>query len=335
MAKASAKVSPFAPARLPAMPVVPGVRLAACEAGIRYAGRTDLMLAVLDPGTTAAGVLTRSKTCSASVLWCREGVKGGKARALVVNSGNANAFTGKKGVESTRLTAEAAAKAVGCSTGEVFLSSTGVIGEPLDAGKFTHLLDGLAKSANADAWEMAARAIMTTDTFPKLATRTVRLGSAEVVINGFAKGAGMIAPDLATMLVYIFTDAAVAHPALQTMLAAGADKTFNCITIDSDTSTSDTVLLFATGAAAARGAPRIEERRQRRGQGLRRRPARPHARARAVGGEGRRGRSASSSPSTSPAPRATWQPGASALPSPTRRWSRPRSPAATPTGAAW
>jgi glutamate N-acetyltransferase/amino-acid N-acetyltransferase len=258
MAKASAKVSPFAPARLPAMPVVPGVRLAACEAGIRYAGRTDLMLAVLDPGTTAAGVLTRSKTCSASVLWCREGVKGGKARALVVNSGNANAFTGRKGVESTRLTAEAAAKAVGCSTGEVFLSSTGVIGEPLDAGKFTHLLDGLAKSANADAWEMAARAIMTTDTFPKLATRTVRLGSAEVVINGFAKGAGMIAPDLATMLVYIFTDAAVAHPALQTMLAAGADKTFNCITIDSDTSTSDTVLLFATGAAAARGAPWIE-----------------------------------------------------------------------------
>jgi glutamate N-acetyltransferase/amino-acid N-acetyltransferase len=258
MAKASAKVSPFAPARLPAMPVVPGVRLAACEAGIRYAGRTDLMLAVLDPGTTAAGVLTRSKTCSASVLWCREGVNGGRARALVVNSGNANAFTGKKGVEATRLTAEAAAKAVGCSTGEVFLSSTGVIGEPLDAGKFTHLLDGLAKSAKADAWEMAARAIMTTDTFPKLATRTVRLGSAEVVINGFAKGAGMIAPDLATMLVYIFTDAAVTHPALQAMLAAGADTTFNCITIDSDTSTSDTVLLFATGAAAARGAPRID-----------------------------------------------------------------------------
>jgi glutamate N-acetyltransferase/amino-acid N-acetyltransferase len=258
MAKASAKVSPFAPAHLPQMPVVPGVRLAACEAGIRYAGRTDLMLAVLDPGTTVAGVLTRSKTCSASVLWCREGLKAGKGRALVVNSGNANAFTGKKGVESTRLTAEAAAKAVGCSVGEVFLSSTGVIGEPLDAGKFTHLLDGLAKSAKADAWEMGARAIMTTDTFPKLATRKLRLGSADVVINGFAKGAGMIAPDLATMLVYIFTDAAVAQPALQTMLAAGAEKTFNCITIDSDTSTSDTVLLFATGAAAARGAPRID-----------------------------------------------------------------------------
>jgi glutamate N-acetyltransferase/amino-acid N-acetyltransferase len=259
MAKTAPPPSPFAPERLPAMPQVPGVRLAACEAGIRYAGRTDLMLAVLDPGTTVAGVLTRSKTCSASVLWCREGLKGGKARALVVNSGNANAFTGKKGVESTRLTAEAAAKAVGCSTGEVFLSSTGVIGEPLDAAKFTHLLDGLAKQAKADAWETAARAIMTTDTFPKLATRTVRLGSADVVINGFAKGAGMIAPDLATMLVYIFTDAAVAPAALQTMLAAGADKTFNCITIDSDTSTSDTVLLFATGQAEKRGAPRIAD----------------------------------------------------------------------------
>jgi glutamate N-acetyltransferase/amino-acid N-acetyltransferase len=259
MAKAAAKPSPFAPAHLPEMPAVPGVKLAACEAGIRYRGRTDLMLAVLDPGTTVAGVLTRSKTCSASVLWCREGLEAGKARALVVNSGNANAFTGKKGSEATRLTAEAAAKAVGCSASEVFLSSTGVIGEPLDATKFTHLLDGLAKSAKADAYESAARAIMTTDTFPKLATRKVRLGSAEVVINGFAKGAGMLAPDLATMLVYIFTDAAVSPPALQAMLAAGADKTFNCITIDSDTSTSDTVLLFATGAAAARGAPRIED----------------------------------------------------------------------------
>ena len=259
MAKATGAPSPFAPARLPEMPVVAGVRLAACEAGIRYQGRKDLMLAVLDPGTTVAGVLTRSKTCSASVLWCREGLKAGKARALVVNSGNANAFTGKKGRESTRLTAEAAAKAIGCSTGEVFLSSTGVIGEPLDAGKFTHLLDGLAKSARPDAWEQASRAIMTTDTFPKLATRKVRMGSTEVVINGFAKGAGMIAPDLATMLVYIFTDAAVSHPALQAMVAAGADKTFNCITIDSDTSTSDTVLLFATGAAAARGAPRIDD----------------------------------------------------------------------------
>jgi len=258
MAKAAAKTSPFAPARLAEMPPVPGVRLAACEAGIRYKGRTDLMAAVFDPGTTVAGVLTRSKTCSAPVLWCRENLQQGKARALVVNSGNANAFTGKKGREATRITAEAAAKAVGCSRGEVFISSTGVIGEPLDADKFAHLLEGLVRSAQPDAWHRAAGAIMTTDTFPKLATRKLQLGGADVVINGFAKGAGMIAPDLATMLVYIFTDAAVAQPGLQAMLAAGADKTFNCITVDSDTSTSDTVLLFATGAAAARGAPRID-----------------------------------------------------------------------------
>ncbi len=260
MAKADAKPSPFAPARLPEMPVVPGVRLAACEAGIRYQNRTDLMMAVLDAGTTAAGVLTRSKTCSAPVLWCRENLrKGGSARALVVNSGNANAFTGKRGSEAARITAEAAAKAVGCRPEEVYLSSTGVIGEPLDAGKFAHLLGDLAGKASANAWHDSARAIMTTDTFPKLATRRVALGGTEVVINGFAKGAGMIAPDLATMLVYIFTDAAITQGALQAMLAAGADKSFNCITIDSDTSTSDTVLLFATGAAAARGQRAIED----------------------------------------------------------------------------
>ena len=157
------------------------------------------------------------------------------------------------------MTAEAAAAAIDCAPDEVYVSSTGVIGEPLDASKFAHLLEGLAKAAAPDAWHAAARAIMTTDTFPKLATRTVRLGGTDVVINGFAKGAGMIAPDLATMLVYIFTDAAVDRIALQGMLAAAADKTFNCITIDSDTSTSDTVLCFATGAAAARGAPPIKD----------------------------------------------------------------------------
>jgi glutamate N-acetyltransferase/amino-acid N-acetyltransferase len=259
MAKSTAPLSPFAPERLPEMPQVPGVRLAACAAGIRYAGRTDLMLAALDPGTTVAGVLTRSKTSSAPVLWCRQNLAKGSARALVVNSGNANAFTGKRGAEATRMTAEAAAAAVGCAPDEVYVSSTGVIGEPLDASRFAHLLDALAKAAAPDAWHEATRAIMTTDTFPKLATRTVRLGGTDVVLNGFAKGAGMIAPDLGTMLVYIFTDAAIDQIALQAMLAAGADKTFNCITIDSDTSTSDTVLAFATGAAAARGAPRIAD----------------------------------------------------------------------------
>ena len=257
MAKSVVQPSPFAPARLPDVPVVPGVRLAACEAGIRYANRTDLMMAVLEPGTSVAGVLTKSKTCSAPVLWCRGNLGKGVGRALVVNSGNANAFTGKKGAEATRMTAEAAAAAVGCAPDEVYVASTGVIGEPLDAGKFAHLLAGLATAAKPEAWHDAAKAIMTTDTFPKLATRTVRLGNTDVVINGFAKGAGMIAPDLATMLSFIFTDAAVDKRVLQEMLSAGADTTFNTITIDSDTSTSDTVLLFATGVAKSRGAPAI------------------------------------------------------------------------------
>jgi glutamate N-acetyltransferase/amino-acid N-acetyltransferase len=258
MAKSST-VSPFAPSQLPELPPVEGVGFAACAAGIRYAGRTDLMLATFAPGTMVAGVLTRSKTSAAPVLWCRQNLAKGGARALVVNSGNANAFTGKRGAEATRVTAEAAAAAVDCAPDEVYVSSTGVIGEPLDAARFTHLLDGLVKSAAPDAWHTAARAIMTTDTFPKLATRRVRLGNTEVVLNGFAKGAGMIAPDLATMLVYMFTDAAVDRAALQAMLAAGANRTFNCITIDSDTSTSDTVLLFATGAAAARGAAPVRD----------------------------------------------------------------------------
>ena len=253
MAKSGATPSPFTPARLPDMPVVPGVRLAACEAGIRYQNRTDLMVAVLDPGTVAAGVLTQSKTCSAPVLWCRANLPHGKARALVVNSGNANAFTGKKGSEATRLTAEAAAKAVGCAANEVYIASTGVIGEPLDAGKFTHLLQGLTQSAIPDAFLTGARAIMTTDTYPKLATRTAKIGEVAVTINGFCKGAGMIAPDMATMLCFMFTDAAIAQPALQALLSQHVKTTFNCMTVDGDTSTSDTCLLFATGAAAKRG----------------------------------------------------------------------------------
>jgi glutamate N-acetyltransferase/amino-acid N-acetyltransferase len=253
MANADAAVSPFAPKALPEVPVIDGVRFAACEAGIKYRNRKDLMIAVMDEGTVAAGVLTQSKTCSAPVLWCRESLKSGRARALVVNSGNSNAFTGKKGREAVELTAEFAMKAVGCTKGDVYLASTGVIGEPLEAGKFAHLLDGLAKAAKPEAWADTARAIMTTDTFPKLATRTAMIGGVPVVINGFCKGAGMIAPDMATMLCFIFTDAAISAPALQTLLAAGAQKSFNCMTVDGDTSTSDTMLMFATGKAAARG----------------------------------------------------------------------------------
>ena len=258
MAKAP-KVSPFAPKARPTVSAIDGVRFATAEAGIRYKGRTDLLLAVLDEGTVAAGVTTKSKTCSSAVLWCREALKTGSARAVVVNSGNANTFTGKKGADAVRITAESAANAVGAKPEEIYIASTGVIGEPMDASKFAPLLDGMAKSAKAGAWDAASRAIMTTDTYPKLATRTVQIGGVAVTLAGFCKGAGMIAPDMATMLCFMFTDAAIAQPVLQRLLSATAGKTFNCITVDGDTSTSDTVLLFATGASAKRGAPVISE----------------------------------------------------------------------------
>ncbi|MFI0843888.1 bifunctional glutamate N-acetyltransferase/amino-acid acetyltransferase ArgJ [Mesorhizobium sp. IMUNJ 23232] len=255
----SATVSPLAPKKYPKMPAVEGVRIATAEAGIKYKGRTDLLAMVFDEGTTAAGVFTRSKCPSAPVDFCRQNLSGGKARVLVVNSGNANAFTGKKGRETTRMTGEAAAKAAGASAGEVFLASTGVIGEPLDAGRFSHLLADMAKEAKPDRWTEAAKAIMTTDTYPKLATATVKIGGADVVINGIAKGAGMIAPDMATMLSFVATDAPIDAPVLQALLSKGVGSTFNAVTVDSDTSTSDTLMLFATGVAEKRGAPRIME----------------------------------------------------------------------------
>ncbi|TGN82776.1 bifunctional glutamate N-acetyltransferase/amino-acid acetyltransferase ArgJ [Bradyrhizobium yuanmingense] len=253
----SSSVSPLAPKTVPDMPVIAGIRLATAEAGIRYKSRTDVLLAVMDKGTAVAGVFTRSKCPSAPVEWCRAKLKGGKARALVVNSGNANAFTGKTGRASTALTAKIAAKAVGCSESEVFLASTGVIGEPLDATKFDGVLGRLAEAAVPGDYLGAAKAIMTTDTFPKVATATVKLGKAKVTINGMAKGAGMIAPDMATMLSFIFTDAPIAPAALQALLKSGVEDTFNAVTIDGDTSTSDTLLAFATGAAAEHGAPKI------------------------------------------------------------------------------
>jgi glutamate N-acetyltransferase/amino-acid N-acetyltransferase len=243
------KISPFAPEIPVKMPPVEGVRFASCEAGIRYAGRKDLMLAVLSEQTVVAGTLTRSKTCSSAVDWCRKQLVHGKARALVVNSGNANAFTGIKGRRAVEMTAEQAAKAVGCTPEQVMIASTGVIGEALDPDSFTHLLDGLARQAVADGWHSAANTIMTTDTFAKLATRTARIDGIEVTINGFAKGSGMIAPDMATMLSFIFTDAPVAQPVLQSLCRELVKGSFNSITVDSDTSTSDTLLLFATAAA--------------------------------------------------------------------------------------
>jgi glutamate N-acetyltransferase/amino-acid N-acetyltransferase len=258
MGKITAK-SPFAPEQLPRLAPIDGVRFATAEAGIRYKGRTDLLVAVMDEGTTAAGVFTQSKTASAPVLWCRKAVKKGRARALVVNSGNANAFTGRRGREAVDMTVEYAALAAGCAPHEVFVASTGVIGEPLDAAKFAHLLAQLAKTAEADRFEAAARAIMTTDTYPKLASRTAKIGGTEVTINGFCKGAGMIAPDMATMLCFMFTDAAIGADALQGLLARHAETTFNCMSVDGDTSTSDTCLLFATGAAEQRGQKRISK----------------------------------------------------------------------------
>jgi len=189
-------ISPFAPQELARLPGIGGVRFATCQAGIRYANRTDLLLALFDPGTTVAGVLTQSKTASAPVEWCRARLAHGLARVLVVNSGNANAFTGTRGREAVKLTVAAAARAAECLEADVYLASTGVIGEPLDVGKFTHLLGDLAARAAPDGFLDAARAIMTTDTYPKLATREAEIGGVRVHINGIAKGAGMIAPDM-------------------------------------------------------------------------------------------------------------------------------------------
>src|SRR5215471_15525600 len=253
----AAAISPLAPARFPDMPLVAGVKLATAAAGIRYPGRTDVLLALFEPGTTVAGVFTRSKCPSAPVDWCRAHLKAGAASALVVNSGNANAFTGKSGRAATKLTADIAARAADGKPSQVFLASTGVIGEPLDATKFAAVMDRLVANAAPGAWHEAAKAIMTTDTFPKGAAAMARIGAAPVTICGIAKGAGMIAPDMATMLSFVFTDAPISARVLQSLLKQGVADTFNAVTIDGDTSTSDTLLAFATGAAAKRGAPRI------------------------------------------------------------------------------
>jgi glutamate N-acetyltransferase/amino-acid N-acetyltransferase len=245
----SSAVSPLAPKTIVDLAPLDGVRLVSLACGLRYKGRDDLMLAEMTPGTTVAGVFTRSLTASAPVLWCREALKGGSARFLVVNSGNSNAFTGRAGVASVKRTVEKAAAVVGCKPEEVFVASTGTIGVPLDDGKITAVLDDGFKKLASDQWNQVARAILTTDTYPKTATRTARIGGKEVRINGFCKGAGMIAPDMATMLAYVFTDAAIPAAVLQDLLAAGTAKSFNAITVDSDTSTSDTLMLFATGKA--------------------------------------------------------------------------------------
>jgi len=258
----AAERSPLAPISIPALPPIAGVRISSGRAGIRYKERTDVFWASLAPGTQVAGVFTKSKTSSPPVDWCRQNAKAGSARALVVNSGNANAFTGKAGLEAVRTVAQSAAGIVGCKAQEVLLASTGVIGEPLDAQKITRVLGSIAQEAAATGWRSAAEAIMTTDTFPKLSTALARIDGARVTINGIAKGSGMIAPDMATMLAFVFTDATLSSGVLHDLLVAGAKQSFNAITVDSDTSTSDTLLMFATGKGAQHPAvPKASDRR--------------------------------------------------------------------------
>jgi glutamate N-acetyltransferase/amino-acid N-acetyltransferase len=247
-----AAVSPLAPARFPALPPIAGVRLAAFACGIRYQGRDDLMLAELSSDSTVAGVFTRSLTAGAPVRWCRECLKSGVIRGIVVNSGNSNTFTGRVGREIVEQTAATAARLLGCAPRQIFVASTGVIGEPPPGERIVAALPQLIPRLSPDGWEPAARAILTTDTFPKGSAATAAIDGVPVRLNGFAKGSGMIAPDMATMLAYIFTDAALPHALLQPLLAAAADRSFNAITVDGDTSTSDTVLLCATGQAPHR-----------------------------------------------------------------------------------
>jgi len=247
-------ISPLAPARFPDLPEIGGVRFACAEAGVRYKGRTDVMLVSLAPGTAMAGVFTRSATRSAAVLDCQAKIGGDSApgAAILVNSGNANAFTGRRGVAAVEAVTAAVAERLGIPAERVFTSSTGVIGEPLPHERITACLDTLADRLAPDGIKGAARAIMTTDTFPKGATETVTIDGQHVRIAGIAKGSGMIAPDMATMLVYLFTDAAMEQAVLQDMVSALNRSTFNCITVDSDTSTSDTLLMAATGTSGIR-----------------------------------------------------------------------------------
>ncbi|MDE3016985.1 MAG: bifunctional glutamate N-acetyltransferase/amino-acid acetyltransferase ArgJ [Pseudomonadota bacterium] len=241
--------NPLASTVYPALPPISGVRLATASCGIRYKNRPDVLLTELAEDTVVAGVFTRSLTASAPVIACRKALKNRRARALIVNSGNANAFTGSVGEASVKRIAGTCAKALGCPVSAVFTASTGIIGERLPDEKITSILRQAAGALSDTAWHDAARAIMTTDTYPKMATRKVKIGKTVVIINGIAKGSGMIAPDMATMLAFVFTDAKIPARFLQKMLTEANETTFNCITVDGDTSTSDTLLLFATGKA--------------------------------------------------------------------------------------
>ncbi|MRX49267.1 bifunctional glutamate N-acetyltransferase/amino-acid acetyltransferase ArgJ [Paracoccus sp. S-4012] len=255
MAKAALPVSPLAPASFPDLPVIEGVEFATAAAGVKYQGRTDVMLVRLAPGTAIAGAFTRSSTRAPSVLDCEAKLAAGRASregaAIIVNSGNANAFTGRRGQEGVDAVTGAVAQALGVPPGRVFSSSTGVIGEPLPHERITAVIGEAAARLAPDGIADAARAIMTTDTFPKGAAAEVQGEGGTIRIAGIAKGSGMIAPDMATMLVYIFTDAAIAPEVLQRMVSRSLGTTFNAITVDSDTSTSDALIVAATGRSPA------------------------------------------------------------------------------------
>lgn len=244
-------VSPLAPANFPSLPVIKGARFATAAAGVKYAGRTDVMLAILDPGSCVAGAFTKSATRSANVLDCQSKIRLGDegGAAIIVNSGNSNAFTGRAGDESIQAICAEVARVSGLPTSRVFTSSTGVIGERLPHDRIAAKVEELYGNLDETGLAGAAKAIMTTDTFPKGSTTTVDLAGGTITIAGIAKGSGMIAPDMATMLVYIFTDAKIAQTDLQMLVSEINEKTFNSITVDSDTSTSDTLLVAATGAS--------------------------------------------------------------------------------------
>ncbi|SFP97847.1 glutamate N-acetyltransferase / amino-acid N-acetyltransferase [Roseivivax halotolerans] len=255
MAKITSR-SPLAPDAFPALPVIKGVRFATAAAGVRYAGRTDVMLAHLTPGSTVAGVFTRSATRSANVLDCQAKIalepEAGDGAAILVNSGNSNAFTGRAGDASVQALCEAVSTAMDLPPSRVFTSSTGVIGEPLPHERIVAKVADLVAGLDEENIAGAANAITTTDTFPKGASAEIEIDGQTVRIAGIAKGSGMIAPDMATMLVYVFTDAAIAKDDLQALVSGINERSFNCITVDSDTSTSDTLLMGATGASGVR-----------------------------------------------------------------------------------
>ena len=259
------KPSPFAPEDFPELSPLEGFRVGVAATGVKYQGRNDVLVVSMAEGTSVAGVFTKSKCPSAPVDWCKKNLAGGEARALVVNASNANAFTGSEGNKTVLATAQAAADASGAQPSEVFLASTGVIGEPLDPAPITATFEALFDDSKQDAsWLEAAQAIMTTDTFAKVATATVDIDGVDVTLYGIAKGSGMIAPDMATMLSFVFTDAPIAPEVLQMLLSTHVDTSFNAITVDSDTSTSDTLMVFASGAAKARGCPEIARKNDTR-----------------------------------------------------------------------